>query len=198
MKALKNWFSRRGALPLTAYLLALAVWLVLGVMHFGSDAAARAQGRLAEETMAVTDWQDGDPQMILEGVGSRVVRTISYTAEFDGEAREMCLYYTTKVGEDYSADRRVFPQSLGSGQYVYTLPRTSLAALRLDPCSPEENKAVTLTMSDITLNAADTLPAVWQYFVPTWYQAFCLVLYPALAAAAVSMVGAVAAKRKRK
>ena len=142
--------------------------------------------------------QDGDPQMILEDVGSRVVRTISYTAEFDGEAREMCLYYTTKVGEDYSADRRVFPQSLGSGQYVYTLPRTSLAALRLDPCSPEENKAVTLTMSDITLNAADTLPAVWQYFVPTWYQAFCLVLYPALAAAAVSMVGAVAAKRKRK
>ena len=142
--------------------------------------------------------QDGDPQMILEDVGSRVVRTISYTAEFDGEAREMCLYYTTKVGEDYSADRRVFPQSLGSGQYVYTLPRTSLAALRLDPCSPEENKAVTLTMSDITLNAADTLPAVWQYFVPTWYQAFCLVLYPALAAAAVSMVGAVVTERKRK
>ena len=170
MKALKNWFSRRGALPLTAYLLALAVWLVLGAVHFGSDAAARAQGRLAEETMPVTDWQlvglvqgadgtlatqDGDPQMILEDVGSRVVRTISYTAEFDGEAREMCLYYTTKVGEDYSADRRVFPQSLGSGQYVYTLPRTSLAALRLDPCSPEENKAVTLTMSDITLNAAE-------------------------------------------
>ena len=30
---------------------------------------------------------------------------------------------------------------------------------------------MTLTMSDITLNAADTLPAVWQYFVPTWYQA---------------------------
>ena len=57
MKALKNWFSRRGALPLTAYLLALAVWLVLGAVHFGNDAAARAQGRLAEETMAVTDWQ---------------------------------------------------------------------------------------------------------------------------------------------
>ena len=54
---------------------------------------------------------------------------------------------------------------------------------------------MTLTMSDITLNAADTLPAVWQYFVPTWYQAFCLVLYPALAAAAVSMVGAVAAEK---
>jgi len=46
VKALKNWFSRRGALPLTAIVLALAVWLVLGAVHFGSDAAARAQGRL--------------------------------------------------------------------------------------------------------------------------------------------------------
>ena len=32
MKALKNWFSRRGVLPLTAYLLALAVWLTLRQM----------------------------------------------------------------------------------------------------------------------------------------------------------------------
>ena len=97
MKAMKNWFARRGALPITAYLLALAAWLVLGAAHFGSDALAKAQGRLAEETMAVTDWQlvgltqnedgtlttvDGDPQMILENVDGRVVRTISYTAQF--------------------------------------------------------------------------------------------------------------------
>ena len=117
---MKNWLARRGALPITAYLLALAAWLVLGAAHFGSDALAKAQGRLAEETMAVTDWQlvgltqnadgtlttvDGDPQMILENVDGRVVRTISYTAQFDGEAREMCLYYTTKVGEDYSPER---------------------------------------------------------------------------------------------
>ena len=210
MKTLQKWFSRRGALPLTAYLLALVCWLVLGTAHLASDTAARAQGRLTEETMAVTDWQlagltltdgtlttlDGDPQIILENVDGRVVRTISYTAQFDDEPREVCLYFTTKRGEDYSADRRVFPTSAGSGRYIYTLPRTSLAALRLDPCSPEENRTVTFTMSDITLNAADTLPAPWQYFVPGWYQAFCLVLYPALAAAAVSIVGAVVRKRK--
>ena len=210
MKALQKWFSHRGALPLTAYLLALVCWLVLGAAHLASDTAAWAQGRLTEETMAVTDWQlagltladgtlttlDGDPQIILENVDGRVVRTISYTAQFDDEPREVCLYFTTKIGEDYSADRRVFPKSAGSGRYIYTLPRTSLAALRLDPCSPEENRTVTFTMSDITLNAADTLPAPWQYFVPGWYQAFCLVLYPALAAAAVSIVGAVVRKRK--
>lgn len=210
MKTLQKWFARRAALPLTAYLLALAVWLVLGAVHLGSDTAAKAQGRLTEETLAADSWQlvgltqdgdvlttqDGDPQMILEDVGTRVVRTLSYTAQFDGEAREMCLYYTTKVGEDYSADRRVFPENRGDGQYVYTLPRTSLAALRLDPCSPEDGKTVAITMSGITLNAADTLPAAWQYFVPTWYQAFCLVLYPALAAAAVSIALAVLKKEK--
>ena len=217
---LNRLFAHRFALPVLCWCAALVFWLVQGAVAFAGDSSAKAKGTLTETSIPIESWQlaeltwgepgensapqgqlittGGDPQMILEDVGSRVVRTISYTAEFNGEAREMCLYYTTKVGEDYSADRRVFPQSLGSGQYVYTLPRTSLAALRLDPCSPEENKAVTLTMNDITLNAADTLPAVWQYFVPTWYQAFCLVLYPALAAAAVSMVGAVAAKRKRK
>ena len=203
----------KAPIPLLCYGVCLIGFLAVCLWHFAGDSLARANGRLTEAQMTAADFVlagleqqadgtlvtlDGDPQMILEDVSSRVVRTISYTAEFDGEAREMCLYYTTKVGEDYSADRRVFPQSLGSGQYVYTLPRTSLAALRLDPCSPEENKAVTLTMSDITLNAADTLPAVWQYFVPTWYQAFCLVLYPALAAAAASIVGAVVTGRKRK
>ena len=208
MKALKNWFSRRGALPLTAYLLALAVWLVLGAVHFGSDAAARAQGRLAEETMAVTDWQlvglvqgadgtlttqDGDPQMILEDVSGRVVRTVSYNVEFDGDSREMCLYYSTKTGEPYSLDRLGVPKVLADGTYVYTLPRTQIVALRLDPCSPDENKTVGLTFTpqSITLNAASTLPGGADYFIPTWYQLFGLIVYPALAAAALDWLWAV-------
>ena len=215
MKALKNWFSRRGALPLTAYLLALAVWLVLGAVHFGSDAAARAQGRLAEETMAVTDWQlvglvqgadgtlttqDGDPQMILEDVSGRVVRTVSYNVEFDGDSREMCLYYTTKTGEPYSQDRRVFPKVLADGTYVYTLPRTQIVALRLDPCSPDENKTVGLTFTpqSITLNAASTLPGGADYFIPTWYQLFGLIVYPALAAAALDWLWAVGRQLAKK
>ncbi len=216
MKKLRQWFSRRGALPLTCYLLAAVCWLVLGAVHAGGDALARQQGRLREQAVPVEDWQlvglapaatpetaapqdavtlattDGDPQMILEDVSDMTVRTVSYAVEFDGDAREMCLYYTTKVGEDYSQDRRVFPQSLGDGQYLYTLPRTPIVALRLDPCSPDANKTVGLTFSpaSITLNGADTLPAAWEYFVPSWYQAFCLVLYPALAAAALSWLRA--------
>ena len=215
MKAMKNWFARRGALPITAYLLALAAWLVLGAAHFGSDALAKAQGRLAEETMAVPDWQlvgltqnedgtlttvDGDPQMILEDVSGRVVRTVSYNVEFDGDSREMCLYYTTKTGEPYSQDRRVFPKVLADGTYVYTLPRTQIVALRLDPCSPDENKTVGLTFTpqSITLNAASTLPGGADYFIPTWYQLFGLIVYPALAAAALDWLWAVGRQLAKK
>ena len=221
----KRWFARRGALPLTCYLLALAAWLALGALHAGGDALARGSGALYEAAVPLADWQlvglaqtaatpetaalqeavtltttDGDPQMILEDVSDRTVRTLSYTVEFAGDAREMCLYYTTAAGQDYSQDRRVFPQALGGGRYLYTLPRTPIVALRLDPCSPDANKTVELTFSPaaITLNGADTLPAVWQYFVPTWHQAFCLALYPALAAAALSWLRAcVCALRRR-
>ena len=217
---LNRLFAHRFALPVLCWCAALVFWLVQGAVAFAGDSSAKAKGTLTETSIPIDSWQlaeltwgepgensapqgqlittGGDPQMILEDVSGRVVRTVSYNVEFDGDSREMCLYYTTKMGEPYSQDRRVFPQALGGGRYLYTLPRTPIVALRLDPCSPEENKTVTLTMSDITLNAADTLPAVWQYFVPTWYQAFCLVLYPALAAAAVSMVGAVVTERKRK
>lgn len=221
----KRWFARRGALPLTCYLLALAAWLAVGAVHAGGDALARGSGALYEQAVPLADWQlvglaqtaatpetaalqeavtltttDGDPQMILEDVSDRTVRTLSYTVTFAGDAREMCLYYTTAAGQDYSQDRRVFPQALGGGRYLYTLPRTPIVALRLDPCSPDANKTVDLTFSPaaITLNGADTLPAVWQYFVPTWHQAFCLALYPALAAAALSWLRAcVCALRRR-
>ena len=219
MKTLQRWVSRRGALPLTCYLVAAALWLVLGAVHWGSDALARSAGTLYEADIPVADWKlaglqdngstadtalltttDGDPQMILEDVSDMVVRTLSYTVAFEGDAREMCLYYTTKIGEDYSQDRRVFPQALGEGRYLYTLPRTPIVALRLDPCSPDENKTVGLTFAPgtISLNAPETLPAVWQYFVPSWYQAFCLVLYPALAAAALSWLRAVWCALRRK
>ena len=219
MKTLQRWFSRRGALPLTCYLVAVALWLVPGAVHWGSDALARSAGTMYETDIPVSEWKlagltetaatpesaaltttDGDPQMILEDVSDMVVRTVSYTVEFDGDAREMCLYYTTKVGEDYSQDRRVFPESLGDGRYLYTLPRTSIVALRLDPCSPDANKTVGLTFrpASITLNGADTLPAAWEYFVPSWYQAFCLVLYPALAAAALSWLRDLVSALRRK
>ena len=204
--ALRKFFARRGAIPAACYLLTLAGWLVLGAWNFGSDAVARAGGTLTEQQLSLSAFQlvdlqgegdgyvstSGDPQIILEDVSDQVVRTLSYRAEFDAEPREMCLYYTTAAGEPYSQDKRVFPTMGEDGSYIYTLPRTTIVSLRLDPCSPDANTPVTVQFEGdaITLNAADALPSGLAYWLPSWYQLFCFVLYPALAAAIVSWLWA--------
>lgn len=205
--ALRKFFARRGALPAACYLLTLAGWLVLGAWNFGSDAVSRAQGTLTEQQVSLGEFQlvdldaqeggytstSSDPQIILEDVSDRVVRTLSYQAEFDGEPREMCLYYTTAVGEPYSQDKRVFPTIGEDGSYIYTLPRTTIVSLRLDPCSPDATDPVTVQFAGeaITLNDGDALPSGLAYWLPSWYQLFCFLLYPALAAAILSWLRAV-------
>ena len=108
MKRLKTFFARRGAVPAACYILAVAVWLVLSLAHAGSDALAKAQGRMTEQIIPVQSWQlvglepaeeqataesaltltttNGDPQMILEDVSGQVVRTLSYTVTLHHES----------------------------------------------------------------------------------------------------------------
>ena len=164
---------------------------IIGFTQDGAVKELEARGLVASCFMVVNDGSYAS---------GCVVRTVSYNVEFDGDSREMCLYYTTKTGEPYSQDRRVFPKVLADGTYVYTLPRTQIVALRLDPCSPDENKTVGLTFTpqSITLNAASTLPGGADYFIPTWYQLFGLIVYPALAAAALDWLWAVGRQLAKK
>ena len=206
---LKQLLRRRWALPALCYLVALAVWIVLGAAALAGDIWARSRGSLSEQTLHAADFTldgleplegraDGEaemlvtttgaPQMLLADLGGRTVRTLQVFARYEGDAREMCLYYTTAAGQPYSPDRRVYPAQQADGSYLYTLPRTRIVSLRLDPCSPDEGKQVLIALDKIVLNAQ-----VGGYFLPSWYQAFCLVLYPALAAALLDWLQAVAA-----
>ena len=113
---------------------------------------------------------DGDPQMIWENPDGRAVRTLRVEASYSDEPREVCLYYTNRAGEDFSQDKRVFPQKQADGSYRYTLPYGAIASLRLDPCSPDVNKSIAITLGAVTMNE----PAgAGSYFVPSWYQCFC-------------------------
>lgn len=211
---LKQLLRRRWALPALCYLVALAVWIVLGAAALAGDIWARSRGSLSEQTLHAADFTldgleplegradgeaemlvttTGDPQMLLADLGGRTVRTLQVFARYEGDAREMCLYYTTAAGQPYSPDRRVYPAQQADGSYLYTLPRTRIVSLRLDPCSPDEGKQVTIRLDRITLNTQ-----VGGYFLPSWYQIFCLVLYPALAAAALSWLRALVSALRRK
>ncbi|MDD4850238.1 MAG: hypothetical protein PHO10_06005 [Gemmiger sp.] len=215
MKTRTALLQKKAALPALCYLVAAVGWLAVSTWNFGADMAAKANGTLREQPLAVSDFAladlevtgtdsggatllettSNDPQMILEDVSAQTVRTVQLYVRYTGTVREMCLYYTTAPGQDYSQDRRVFPALQPDGSYLYTLPRTRLVALRLDPCSPEEGKTVAMAVETILLNRP-VAPA--GYFVPSWYQLFCLALYPGLAAALLSWLGAAAALLPRK
>ena len=206
MKQVHAFLRRRRAIPVICYLVAFLVWLLLGAGAAVSDAMARASGRLEELTLHAADFAlvdltltasdaesetlvttTGDPQMILEDLSGYTVRTMRVWAGYEGDAREMCLYYTTRPGEPYSQDNRVYPAQQDDGSYLYVLPRTQIVSLRLDPCSPDEGRTVTMHLSRIALNTD-----VGGYFIPSWYQIFCLILYPGLGAALLDWLRAIA------
>ena len=95
---------------------------------------------------------DGDPQMIWENGEGAVLRTVRMEAAFDRSPGRCAFTYTTKEGEPFSVNKRVFAAQADDGSYLYTLPQGRIAALRLDPCSPEENKPVEMTIAGLYVN----------------------------------------------
>ena len=110
---LKQLLRRRWALPALCYLVALAVWIVLGAAALAGERGARSRGSLSEQTLHAADFTldgleplegradgeaemlvttTGDPQMLLADLGGRTVRTLQVFARYEGDAREMCLY----------------------------------------------------------------------------------------------------------
>ena len=181
----------------------LAGWVLYGAFCLGSDSLAMAAGSLRQQSLTAGDFTlvnleqtgentlytlNGDPQMILEDVSGQKIRSLTIRAEYTKDAREMCLYYTTAPGQDFSQEKRVFAVQADDGTCTYTLPRSRIYSLRLDPCSPAENELLTMTVESITLNAPQSAIA---YFAPGWAGAFNLALWPSMAAALISILAGV-------
>lgn len=188
--------SVRHPIPVLCYGLTLAGWLVWSLFCLMGDAVGGVEPvslqpgdftliNLEQVGENVYFTTNGDPQMILEDTAGRPVRNLAIHATYTKDAREMCLYYTTRPGEDFSQDKRVFAVQDDSGTCTYTLPRKKICSLRLDPCSPAENELLNMTVYSLTLNT----PQPWySYFAPGWNGVFRLVLWPGMAAALLSIL----------
>lgn len=202
---LAAFFHTCAALPKLCYLVAAVLWLAWGAWCRIDDIGLEAWSEVPVTGFTLVDLApapdvpygytttSADPQMILEGLAGRKLRTVSYVPlSLSEDPREVCLYYTTRPDEPFSRDKRVFPRVEGNGRYVFTLPHGDVASLRIDPCSPEAERSMTLAFTHgvVDLDYPSTLPPGWRYFVPSWYQLFCLLLYPALAAAALDWLRA--------
>lgn len=208
---IKALLGRRAGLPVACYLAAALLWLAYGLGCWAGDLAARAQGRLQPVTLGIEEFQlvdlapwgeggdnfyittSGDPQLLWQNTEGLVVRNLRFSVEYlQNEPREMCLYYTTSPEEPYSADRRVFPVEQPNGDYLYTLPRAQIYSLRIDPCSPDESGPVVFMLPGNSVELNVGAFSLGAYLCPSWYQGFCLALYPALAAAMLDWLRAAA------
>ena len=197
-------------IPAVCWALALALWFLAGAAALGRDTLARANGSMQPfaidpaglEMADMAAQPDGsflttgmDPQLIWQNPDGRVVRTVEMQAEYSRAPREMCLFYTTAPGAPFDIEKRVFATQTPDGNYRFVLPPQPIAALRLDPCSPEEGRAVEMQLAPLAVNQP---LALHRYFAPGWAGLFALVLYPALLAAALSLLQAVRQVRPRK
>ena len=193
---MKKWLQNgKGHIAAACYLAALLVWLCIGTAHLAGDGIAALRGRMPETMLKASDFTlmdlnpvgnvlscaSADPQMHWTNTQNIRVRGVTLRAVYDKLPQEICLYYLLEGQTDFSREQRVFPTQRADGSYVFMLPRTDIAALRLDVCSAY------CVISDFSLTL-NTPAAFWQYYLPGWWGMFELLLYPGLAACAISLV----------
>lgn len=172
-----------------------AAWLLcLVLVHlvgFGVNAALRANGTLAEETLSLDDFtfvdieRDGnvlittgyDPQLLLADE-ERKIDTLRLDFSYSLDPYLVNVFYKDP-GEGYSARRMVYPEAGTDGQ-VFWLPPTGEPGLRIDPGAFPGNL---IEVHGITVNEPRPF---WAYLRPSSLEVFLLAVGPALLASGIS------------
>lgn len=195
---------RKVKIPVLCYLAVLLVWLIVCTINCAGDGIARGNGSLAQQVLTAEDFEldgmvrqaDGsylcatdDPQMILPQLDGKV-RSLRLWAEYSGNSYEMNLYYTTSADSEQNSGRfgqtqRVWPVAQNDDSYLFTLPRKTLYALRLDPASAPASQELVIRFDRIVINEP---VSAWSYFNPGWAGLVVLLILPAFLAALLRWV----------
>ena len=164
--------------------------IVYGLYSFTADSIARANGTLQTQQLSFDDFEtqlmevqsatravtDGeDPQLILRNLGTKCV-SVRFDISFSKNPGEVTLYYAAQ-GEDFSKEKKIWGKAKSDGSYTFALPRTDIAAVRIDPTNMS---GVEMNLNSFTLNAPHSF---FSYFKFTYEDAFFFLIYPGLAAA---------------
>lgn len=178
----------------------LAAWLLFSIFSFGQDAVRRATGLLhtsehdfanvecvnltpQSATVAVSD--NNDPQLIVKDIGEITEVRLAFTAsEYQGEVN---LYYS-KNGDPFDSRYKIWGKAQNDGSYIFTLPRTKVDAVRIDPSNVSN---ITLTLKSLVVNAPRSF---FSYFGVTYEMLFNFLIYPGLAAACIAWIWPLACK----
>lgn len=172
----------------TAYALALVLWVLYALFCAGWDALGFATGRLHTETLALSDipMQDvvqdeagqwvtagGDPQLLPDL--DQAVRSVTLTTDAPASGFEG---YYGRSGQDASLRRRVWASETAAGDVLLVFPLGG-GSVRIDPAGGE---GVVLGGADAPLTVNAPLP-LWRYFLPIGEQGLALAVLPAVFAA---------------
>lgn len=121
-----------------------------------------------------------DPQFIFPALDG-TLQSVKIEMQFSFTPGEMAMYYTTKPGEAFGQNKRVWAKETDNGVYVYNLP-AGVKALRLDPGNANNN---TITVNSITVNPPKSF---FSYFALSAGRLLALAVLPALTASVISYV----------
>lgn len=173
--------------------------LVVHLWQFAADSIGRANGTLQTHTFTMfSQFERQDVEPVLEMSSDRVafttsedpqlllndletlgtVRTVSFSIEYSKNPGEVTLYYTGK-DQPFDKDKKVWGKQQNDGSYQFTLPRTEIGRLRVDPTN---QKGVSMTLKSFTLNEPRSF---FSYFTPSYESAFQYFVYTGLFAAAL-------------
>lgn len=203
---IKRPLFRPRQLLLLAYLLAVVLWLMQGLVGSAVMLNYKLKGEMPRQTVAPADlvtesfapyssnqwwtppdddpnWYlstDSDPHIYWQGQG--YIETVRLYAGHRLPPGGVALYYLLPGQTDYSETQKVYANVTESGVYTFDLGGRWVTGLRIDPDSVG---GVPTLFTGIELNPATPW---YDRFLPDGGQWLVLLFVPALAAAAAALV----------
>lgn len=203
---IKRPLFRPRQLLLLAYLLALVLWLVQGLVGSAIMLNYKLKGEMPRQTVALADlmtesfapyssnqwwtppdddpnWYlstDSDPHIYWQGQG--YIETVRLYAGHRLPPGGVALYYLLPGQTDYSETQKVYANVTDTGVYTFDLGGRWVTGLRIDPDSVG---GVPTLFTGIELNPATPW---YDRFLPSGGQWLVLLFVPALAAAAAALI----------
>lgn len=211
----KRPLFRPRQLLLLAYLLAVVLWVVQGLVGSAVMLNYKLQGQMPQQTVAPEDlvtesfapyssnewwtppdddpaWYlstDSDPHIYWQGQG--YIETVRLYAEHRLPPGGVALYYLLPGQTDYSEAQKVYANVTDTGEYTFDLGGRWVTGLRIDPDSAG---GVPTLFHGIELNPAQPW---YNRFLPDGGQWLLLLFGPAAAVAMVWLVASLFSGREQ-
>ncbi len=203
---MKRLLSTPKRLVAASYIGFFIVSILFQLYNLVEDRALRAMDKLPTQRWTTADFKldgmkptgepetfistDADPKMVLQTspVG---VRRIDVEVEFSIAPGEFNVFYMPKPGmAEYDANFRVWAKKVDETHYVFSLPKTALYGLRMDPGIYAGNR---IRFVQIAVNEKQS---AFSFFQPSYSWVFYMLFLPALLASAIDFLLQFMAERK--